>query len=150
MNPDTKLIIEEMSKRFDALEARWESRLSERDGTMDQKIADLESSHGGRLSALELSASSLPAIEGTVDDIRLEVNKLSKHWERAVLERAQQPPLRPIPPAPEFLPSPGFATKPSGHHVDTSYRVDDHGVVTTMAHHPVKGTIRLQCPSSCA
>jgi hypothetical protein len=39
-----------------------------------------------------------PEVEGTMDDIRIEVGKLSKHWERAV--RARSPPL--LPTAPPF------------------------------------------------
>lgn len=105
-----------------------------------RKLSDLESSHGERLSALELAASALPSIEGTVDDIKLEVNKLSKHWDRAVLERAPQLPLCPIPPAPERLPAPGFAGRPNGHHVDLRHQEDGHGVVTAMVRPPVKGT----------
>lgn len=88
MNPDTKIIIEELGKRLDALVSKWESRFIENDEAWGRKLSDLQLSHGERLSALELAASSLPTIEGTVDDIKLEVNKLSKHWDRAVLERA--------------------------------------------------------------
>lgn len=141
MNSDTKLILDEMSKRFDALEVKWESRLTEREGTWDQKITDLESSYGKRLSVLEQAASSLSSIEGAVDDIRLEVNKLSKHWERAILERVLQPPLCPNPPVPELLPAPGFTGMPRGHHVDLHHREDDHGIVMAVVHPPVKGAL---------
>lgn len=50
----------------------------------------LESTHGDWLSALEQATGLLPSIEGTVDNIHLEVNKLSKHWEQAVLEKVPQ------------------------------------------------------------
>lgn len=139
MNPDTKLILEEFSKRFDALEVKWESRFSVQDESWGRKFSDLEAAHGDRLSKLEEATGALPSIEGTVDDIRLEVNKLSKHWERAVFDRATNEPLRPTPPAPERLPFPGFAGRPNGHCVDQSHREADHGVVTTMSHLPVKG-----------
>lgn len=140
MNPETKLILDELNKRFDALEDKWDSRLLERDESWSRKFSDQESSHGERLSALEHTTSALPSIEGMVDDIRLEVNKLNKHWERAMLERTQQPPLCPNPPPPEHLPAPGFAGKPSGHRVDPHYREGDHGVITAVVHPPVKGT----------
>lgn len=114
MNPDTKLIIDEMSKRFAALKLKWESRLSDRDESWGRKFVDLEAAHGERLSALEQAAESLPAIEVTVDDIHLEVNKLAKHWERAVMERSSQPPLYPTPPASERPLTPGLAGRPNG------------------------------------
>jgi hypothetical protein len=41
-----------------------------------------------------------PEVEGTMDDIRIEVGKLSKHRERAV--RARSPPLLPTAPPPQL------------------------------------------------
>lgn len=79
MNPETKIILEEMGKRFDAMYAKWESLFADREESWNRKVSDLESSHGNRLAALEQSTEVLPAIEGTVDDIRLEVTKLTKH-----------------------------------------------------------------------
>jgi hypothetical protein len=59
------------------------------------------------VEALERVTAALedwrPAMEGTVDDIRVEVGKISKHWERAVRERS--PPILPTMPSSSTPPS---------------------------------------------
>ena len=54
---------------------------------MGRQIKDLEQAQDARVSALEKAAASFdewrPSIEGTVDDIRLEVKKISLGWECA-------------------------------------------------------------------
>jgi len=96
--------------------------------------------------AVETVAASLeewrPGIDGLVDDLKLEVRKLSSHWERSVRNTASVDP-GPIA-APELpaagLPSAGStAIRPNGHHVEQNHREDDFGVVTTLLHPPVKG-----------
>ncbi|CAO2144873.1 unnamed protein product [Urochloa humidicola] len=107
MNPETKIILDELSKRFDSFESKWGSRFSEVeekfenrlkeseeqietrltrcDEGWERRFADLQISHDARVTSLERAAASLeewrPDIEGTMDDIRLEVNKISKNWE---------------------------------------------------------------------
>lgn len=105
MNPDTKLVLDELSKlgkrfdeveskwdsRFEEHETKWETRFAERDDMWERKFADLTVVNDARVSALERAAASIdnwrPDIKGTVDTVRLEVGKLSKHWERSVLDR---------------------------------------------------------------
>lgn len=91
---------------------------------------------------IEKTAASLDAwcldIEGTVEDIRLEVGKLSKHWERTLRDgKSVEPPLIASP-----LPSAAgrAAELPNRHRVDLLNREGDHGVVTTVVHPPGKGT----------
>lgn len=96
------------------VEVKWEARLSEQDESWGRKFIDLKTAHGNRLFALEQATCTLPPIEGTIDDIRLEVNKLTKHWERIVLEQSPLPSLYPTPPTPECLPTPCFVERPNG------------------------------------
>jgi hypothetical protein len=108
MNPDTKLILDELNKRFDDLEMRIDNRVTEQDDKWERKFGDLSISHDARVSALERAAASLetwrPAIDAKVDNIGLEVGKLTKHYDRAVRERS--PPILPTsPPAAERPPA---------------------------------------------
>jgi len=86
-----------------------------------------------------------PEIDATVDDIRLEVGKLNKHWERAV--RARSPPLLPTStPAAERPFAPSNANRPNGHHEASNHREDGYGLVTTILHPPVKGASPVPLP----
>jgi hypothetical protein len=129
MNPETKLVLDTLSKRFDDLESRWEhtfteaaekleksfeeaeeqweSRFATSEDHWERKFADLKVAQDARVEALERVTAALedwrPAMEGTVDDIRVEVGKISKHWERAVRERS--PPILPTMPSSSTPPS---------------------------------------------
>lgn len=126
-------------------------RITEQDAKWEQKFTDLTTSNDLRVSALERVAGSLeewrPSIDATVDDIKLEVGKLSKHWERAV--RARSPPiiLTPAPtPVAVHTSTPHTTDKPHGHRVDNSPREGDFGSVTTIVHPPANGVYRLPTP----
>ena len=102
-----------------------------------------------RLSTLEWVTRSLeewrPSIDGTVDDIRLEVGKLTKQWERVV--RACSPPLLNTSlPAAERPSAPGYADRPNGHHSDNHLREDGYGSVTTLTS-PGQGYVLSSQPS---
>jgi hypothetical protein len=142
MNPETKLVLDALSKRFDDMEAKWEQsfkdageklekefgeveekwelRFSHSEDKWERQIADLTIVQDARMNKLERVAADLedwkPGVEGAVDDIRMEVGKLSKHWERVV--RARSPPLLPIssPLQSDSRPTPpGFAVQPLPH-----------------------------------
>lgn len=91
MNPDTKLVLDELcklNKRFDEVESKldsrfselddkWETRLSEHDVAWERRFADLTIAQDACVSALERAAATFddwrPDIEGTVDMVRLEL-----------------------------------------------------------------------------
>lgn len=90
-----------------------------------------------QVDALERAAASLedwrPEMQGMVDDIRLEVRKLSKHWERMVLNRL--PPLLETTPSAAKRPSAtSEANRPNGHRDDKFHQEDGYGSVTTIVH----------------
>jgi hypothetical protein len=119
MNPETKLVLDTLSKRFDDLESKWEHTFTEAaekleksfeeaeeqweshfatsEDHWERKFADLKVAQDARVEALEHVTAALedwrPVMEGTIDDIRVEVGKISKHWERAVRECS--PPILP-------------------------------------------------------
>ncbi|WVZ88489.1 hypothetical protein U9M48_035006 [Paspalum notatum var. saurae] len=145
MNPDTKLILDEIARRFDAHDAKWDQRARDQEAQWDAAFADFTRSHEERVGALEHAAAVFdewrPGMEGMVDDIKLEVNKLSKHWERAVLDKPldSKGVLAPSPTAAERPPAGSTAERPYGHRVESAHRDDGYGGVYTMDHHPVKG-----------
>jgi hypothetical protein len=81
----------------------------------------------------------------------LEVSKLNKQLDRALLERSSNPgildqpnPLKSV----TARPSAGFpADGPSGHHQDSHLRDREFGAVFTQTHIPVKGTCQIKSSS---
>ncbi|KAF8783950.1 hypothetical protein HU200_000125 [Digitaria exilis] len=151
MNPDTQLVLEELSKlnkRFDDVESKlesrftdhevkWETRLSSQEDSWERRFSDLSVAQDARLSTLERAAASFdvwrPDIEGVVDTVRLEVGKLSKHWERSVMDR-EAPILETVIPAAGRPSAAGEADRPHGHRVDSVHREGVYGSVTTVEH----------------
>lgn len=90
MDVNTKLIIEEMEKKFSALDQKWEKKFSE-----------LASSRDDRISVLEVEGSELsswkPKVDGAMEDIKLEIRKLNKLWDHSSLEAPAEPGLLPKP-----------------------------------------------------
>jgi hypothetical protein len=87
MNPDLKLLLDEMDKRFSVQERRFD--------TIERKLDTSSAASASRLDALESATKGFdewrPSIEGVVDDLKLEVHKLAtlklevgkitKYWE---------------------------------------------------------------------
>jgi hypothetical protein len=85
MNPETKLVLDALTKRFDDLEAKWENtfteaaeklekiRFSKSKDHWERQFADLKVAQDVRVDALERITATLvdwkPEMEGTVDDI---------------------------------------------------------------------------------
>ncbi|RLN30976.1 uncharacterized protein C2845_PM05G36120 [Panicum miliaceum] len=150
MNPETKIILDELTKKFAEQDTKFEQRLADQDAKWDKRFTDAVFDNDERVRVLEKVAASLdewcPDIEGTVDDLKLEVSKLSKHWERSVLNQA--------PPVPLLSSSPLMAAgdssaghtaePPRGHRDELMRRADGYGSVTTVIHPPVKGTCTSQ------
>ncbi|KAJ1276888.1 hypothetical protein BS78_05G251000 [Paspalum vaginatum] len=112
MNPEIQYLLNEMNKRFDAQDAlitrhladhnsKLEQRLVDRDGVLDQCFSDLDSKWAhrfsefstnteGHVSVMVAAASNIESwrheMEASVEDMHLEVKKLSKHWDRAVMD----------------------------------------------------------------
>jgi hypothetical protein len=190
MNPKTKLVLDGLTKRSDDLEAtwaksfsdaeekleeklkkslaeseeKWEPRFEKSDDKWERQFADLKISQDARVAQLKRITTTLdkwkPEVEVTMDDIRIEVERLSRHWEPSVRDRP--PPLLPSTTAPMLLSSrddkytavnstpPSVSERPSaedvadrppGHCFLDINREDGFGSVTTLIHPPVKGTI---------
>jgi hypothetical protein len=153
-------------KGFEETEEKWEICFSQSDDKWERQFADLVVAQDARVEALERVATSFedwrPGLEGTLDDVCLEVSKLSKNRERAMRDRS--PPLLPtVPPSSRdpmlqlqehFIyssasgrpPAADFVDSPSGHCSDNYHRVDGFGSITTVAHPPVKGAYSLPSP----
>ena len=83
MTPENQILLDELTKRLDERDTRWEKRFDDYDDKWERRFSDLTVSNDARITKLERVAGSLeswrPDIDGTVDDLRLEVNKLNKH-----------------------------------------------------------------------
>jgi len=146
MNPDTKLILDEINKRFAEHDLKWDRRFAEQETAFGRQIHDLEQAQETRVSALEKLAPSFdewrPSIEGTVDDIHLQVKKLSIGWERQSVENpgdtfgvfASSPSVAQHPAA-----DPPVAPPVVGPRVELHHRENGFGVVSTLIHSSVRG-----------
>jgi hypothetical protein len=105
MNPESKLLLDELDKRFAAADKRFDS--------LERQIQNNHDSTSTRIQALEKAAQDFdewcPGVDGVIDDLKIEVAKLStlklevskitKYWERSMVDSA--------------TPAPGvFATEP--------------------------------------
>ncbi|WVZ48794.1 LOW QUALITY PROTEIN: hypothetical protein U9M48_000203 [Paspalum notatum var. saurae] len=197
MDPSIKLLVDELHRRFDELNTKWDQRLSDSEKRQFDHVDRLEAHYGERLDRLEaaaqvfddwrprlearlsdsekrqfdhvdrlaahhgerldrLEAAALvfddwrPRVEATVDDVKLDVNKLSRFCNRAVFANtAADGGILPIPKSAAERPpvSEPPADGPFGHRVHLHHRDDGYGSVYTVAHHPVKGTHHYHPPS---
>jgi len=99
MGPDHKALLAELDKRFAAQEKRFDGLEHKLDSTA-AKLDTTAASSAERLEALESAAKAFdewrPGVDGVIDDLRLEVNKLStlklevgkisKYWERTLVD----------------------------------------------------------------
>jgi len=83
-----------------------------------------------------------PRLQASVDDLKLEVNKLHKAWDRVAMDRSGSGPgILEHPLSASMRPPAGFSTDgPDGHHVETNHQDLEFGKVFTHSHIPVKGT----------
>lgn len=160
MNPEHKLLIDEfskclsdeLSKRFEEQDDKWDRRLSDRDATWASKLDDLRASHDARVTVLEKVIAEFqdwrPEVDGVVDDLKLAVKNLNRHYERAAFEQSTSTPgiLSPVPSAAAHPSAGQPADKAQGHRVDQYNREDGYGVVTALVHPPVKGTYSFPVP----
>jgi len=110
MNPDTKLILDELHKS----DTKWEQRFADLDAKWEARFGDADDTHEARIRRIEKVAAALeswqPDIEGTVDDLKLEVRKLNKHFERPLPASSRCPRRRPRAHLPDPTPTGQLAT----------------------------------------
>lgn len=105
------------------------------------RLAEINKERGDRVAAIESIVASLedwrPGVDGIIDDMCLEVWRLSKHWNRTVgTMPAGAPGLMTSPEwFAERSPTGTTTTWPDGHRVGRGY-----GVVTTLTPTQAKGT----------
>jgi uncharacterized protein YukE len=161
MNPDTKLLLEEMRKEFAYQKSEMKKAFAEQDAKWESQLSAVESKQDEQVEALEQAAKEFeswkPTIESSVQVVKTEVQQLSRHWERAVKEKTDAglfssprfagtdlqppppPPLKSVPPRPS---AGGEADDPTGHHVHQWNRDTGYGSVT-YTQIPDKGTSTL-------
>ncbi|XP_066353960.1 uncharacterized protein [Miscanthus floridulus] len=88
-----------------------------------------------------------PSIEGTIDDIRFQVKKLSLGWERACVESPGDK-FGVFAPSPSVVQRPAADSQPPviGPRVEHQNRESGFGVVSTLIHSPVKGEHPISQP----
>lgn len=138
------------SIRVDPIAATVEQRLA----SLEANYVDLEAAravdaaagHDVRVAALEKATADLaawrPGMEGLLDDIKLEVQKLTRPRDRQVFDAMSHQPgiLASSPTAPAQFIAGLNAKPPDGHGFDSTTRDAVSGVVTTWTHIPAKGT----------
>jgi hypothetical protein len=133
-----KSVADELTKRFEESDAKWEKRFLEAENLRGERIEKLESS----AQALE---EWRPQVEAKVDYVKLEIGKLSRHWERSVRDGASTDlgifpnPISKSATERPSAPDPS-ADGPKGHSVDRHHRDTGFGSVFTHPPIPVKGT----------
>jgi hypothetical protein len=133
-----KSVADELTKRFEESDAKWEKRFLEAENLRGERIEKLESS----AQALE---EWRPQVEAKVDYVKLEIGKLSRHWERSVRDGASTDlgifpnPISKSATERPSAPDPS-ADGPKGHSVDRHHRDTGFGSVFTHSPIPVKGT----------
>jgi len=148
MDPNTKLILDEMNKRFTDLDLKLGQRFAKSESRYDARISTLEAaalafnSWKPHVDAEHIAISEWKLrLEASVDDLKLEVTKLHKAWDRAVLERPNlgsgilENQLSASAPSPAGLGVDG----PDGHRVAHRHQDLEFGKVFTHTHIPVKG-----------
>jgi predicted nucleic acid-binding Zn-ribbon protein len=83
MNPDTKLFLEDMRKEFAEQKREIRKEFTNQDAKWESRLSAVESRKDERVEALEQAAKKFetwkPTIESSVQIVKTEVQKLSKH-----------------------------------------------------------------------
>jgi hypothetical protein len=160
MDPNTKLILDEMKKlgdrlsslelsvgdlhkSFNTIEGKADA-VQEWKSEIDASVVDLV----GKVAAVEGLAGKVNAVVDlagaatAVDDLKSQVSNLSNRVDRVVLNRGR--PVLGILPNPEMAAATPSAGNPAigrkGHCVDNHLRKNGYGSVLAYTHLPVKGT----------
>jgi hypothetical protein len=113
-------------------------------------IADTELRQEALVAPVTKAAGELQSwrqeYEGTVHDLKLKVDKLTKYWDRSLLDNATASTgvISHVPYSSEQAPAPTSAgtmvARPNGHHVELNPRVDGVGGKLPQLHSPANGT----------
>jgi hypothetical protein len=119
MNLETQIILDEIARRFADHDAKWDQRVSEQESRWEATFAEFTRGQVDRVVALETASNVFEdwrqGLEGVVDDLKLEVGKVWRYWERAVVDKPTSVAgiLAPSPSVAIFAPSPTAAGRPS-------------------------------------
>ncbi|CAD6260028.1 unnamed protein product [Miscanthus lutarioriparius] len=135
-----------ITKRIADSDLSWERRITDSELRQNNLIAEAERRQDDRLAGVVKAAGALESwhqeSEGDVDDLKLKVDKLTKYWDRSFLDNATASTglISPPPSALEQTaarPSAGItAARPSGHHYESTTRVDGIGENSSQSHSP--------------
>ena len=96
MSSESKSILDEIQKQFAEQNRLIEQRFTDSESKWERRFLEAESARDARVAVVETVAAALedwrPGIDGVVDDLKLEVRKLSCHWERSVRNMASVDP----------------------------------------------------------
>jgi hypothetical protein len=96
MNSDLKILLEEIRKEFVDQKKLIDKRFADHDAKWELRITQEEMKRDERVKSLERAAVAFeewkPTIESSVEGVNTEVQKLSKHRERAVKDKAAADP----------------------------------------------------------
>jgi hypothetical protein len=91
VNPDTQIILDEMSRQFAEQDAKWDHHMANQESRWEVVLSSHMAAHDARVRILEQATRALEdwkmSIEGVLDDLRLEVGKVAKHCERTLVEK---------------------------------------------------------------
>jgi hypothetical protein len=168
MNPDTKMFLEEMRRELAEQTREIRKEFADHSAKWDSRLAAVETKQDEWMDALEQAAKEFeswkPTIESSVQVVKMEVQKLSKHWERTVKEKldpslipspasgtsphvGNPPPHLPFPRSvPLRLPAGVQADGPDGHRIESWNRGTGYGSVT-YTQIPDKGTSNVPLPN---
>jgi hypothetical protein len=80
-----------ITKRFADSDLNWERRITDSELCQSALLADVEKHHADGVCLITKSAGALEAwrqeSEGAVDDLKLKVDKLTKYWDRSLLDQ---------------------------------------------------------------
>jgi len=139
----------DLSKRLADSDLNWERRITDSEVRQSTLISEVEKRHDDHVGAIAKVAGSLEAWRqesaGAVDDLKLKVDKLTKYWDRSLVD-AMSAVTGVISPSPQVWeqtaarPSAGImAARPSGHHVELTTREDGIGENPSQYYSPANG-----------
>jgi hypothetical protein len=162
MNPDTKLLLDEMRKEFADQKKEIRKEFVDQDAKWEARLKAVETRKDDRVDALEAATAAIeswkPTIESSVQTVKTEVQKLARHWDRSVKENADAgifpqpdstPPMGGVMPAGSVpqRPSAGGGTDGPGGHCNLPWNRDVGFGSVTFTQIPDKSTYKNPPPA---